>query len=51
MRTIRSTTCNAELDLRVEGKDGFVLHGKSSMEEISRDPLDLVAHTRAAHHQ
>ena len=42
---------NAELDLRVEGKDGFVLHGKSSMKEISRDPLDLVAQTRGAHHQ
>ncbi len=42
---------NAELDLRVEGNDGFVLHGKSSMKEISRDPLDLVAQTRGAHHQ
>ncbi|AOF92945.1 fumarylacetoacetate hydrolase family protein [Sinorhizobium sp. RAC02] len=42
---------NAELDLRVEGKDGFVLRGKSSMKEISRDPLDLVAQTRGAHHQ
>lgn len=41
----------AELDLRVEGKDGFTLHGKSSMKEISRDPLDLVAQTRGAHHQ
>lgn len=42
---------NAELDLRVEGKDGFVLRGKSSMREISRDPLDLVAQTCGAHHQ
>jgi len=42
---------NAELDLHVKGKDGFVLRGKSSMREISRDPLDLVAQTRGAHHQ
>jgi fumarylacetoacetate (FAA) hydrolase family protein len=42
---------NAELDLRVEGEDGFVMHGKSSMKEISRDPLDLVAQTRGGHHQ
>lgn len=42
---------NAELDLHVEGKDGFALRGKSSMREISRDPLDLVAQTRGAHHQ
>src|SRR5690606_38439684 len=33
----------AELDLHVAGDDGFELHGKSSMKEISRDPLDLVA--------
>jgi fumarylacetoacetate (FAA) hydrolase family protein len=41
----------AELDLRVEGEDGFVLDGKSSMSEISRDPLDIVAQTHGAHHQ
>jgi len=42
---------NAQLDLVVEGEDGFVLRGKSSMKEISRDPLDLVAQTRGRHHQ
>lgn len=42
---------NAELDLHVTGQDGFVLHGKSSMREISRDPLDLVAQTHGRHHQ
>ena len=42
---------SAELDLTVEGEDGFVLNGKSSMKEISRDPLDLVAQTRGRHHQ
>lgn len=41
----------AELDLRVEGEDGFVLSGKSSMKEISRDPLDLVNQTIGRHHQ
>ncbi len=41
----------ADLDLRVEGGDGFVLTGKSSMSEISRDPLDLVGQTLGRHHQ
>lgn len=40
-----------ELSLRVEGEDGFVLEGRSSMSEISRDPADLVAQTCGAHHQ
>ncbi len=42
---------NAELDLKVTGEDGFVLHGKSSMSKISRDPTDLVRQTCGAHHQ
>ena len=41
----------AELTLRVEGLDGFVLDGQSSMSAISRDPADLVAQTRGRHHQ
>jgi fumarylacetoacetate (FAA) hydrolase family protein len=41
----------AELDLRVEGTDGFVLKGHSSMKEISRDPLDLVSQAIGRHHQ
>ena len=41
----------AELHLTVEGRDGFVLRGRSSMKEISRDPLDLVAQTIGRHHQ
>lgn len=40
-----------ELELRVEGEDGFVLDGHSSMREISRDPADLVAQTIGRHHQ
>ncbi|WFR95531.1 fumarylacetoacetate hydrolase family protein [Rhizobium tumorigenes] len=42
---------NADLDLTIEGEDGYVLHGKSSMKEISRDPLDLVSQTIGRHHQ
>jgi len=42
---------SAELDLKVTGTDGFVLHGKSSMSKISRDPTDLVKQTCGAHHQ
>ena len=41
----------AELTLKVEGRDGFVLGGTSSMAQISRDPEDLVAQTCGAHHQ
>ncbi|NEJ19152.1 fumarylacetoacetate hydrolase [Rhizobium leguminosarum] len=41
----------AELNLKVTGQDGFVLHGKSSMSQISRDPTDLVKQTVGAHHQ
>jgi fumarylacetoacetate (FAA) hydrolase family protein len=42
---------NADLDLAVTGEDGFKLAGKSSMKEISRDPLDLVKQTIGKHHQ
>ena len=41
----------AELTLRVEGADGFVMDGRSSMARISRDPADLVAQARGRHHQ
>ncbi|PDT28583.1 fumarylacetoacetate hydrolase [Rhizobium sp. L9] len=41
----------AELDLKVTGEDGFVMHGKSSMSQISRDPTDLVKQTLGPHHQ
>lgn len=40
-----------ELALTVRGTDGFVLAGRSSMTEISRDPADLVAQTIGRHHQ
>lgn len=41
----------AEVDLRVEGEDGFVLSGRSSMRQISRDPQDLVQQTLNENHQ
>ncbi|MGJ7040703.1 fumarylacetoacetate (FAA) hydrolase family protein [Shinella sp. BE166] len=41
----------ADLDLLIEGEDGFVLKGRSTMREISRDPLDLVSQTIGQHHQ
>jgi fumarylacetoacetate (FAA) hydrolase family protein len=41
----------ARITLRVEGEDGFVLEGTSSMAEISRDIADLVGQTIGANHQ
>ncbi len=40
-----------EIALSVTGADGFVMQGASSMRQISRDPLDLVAQTINANHQ
>ncbi len=40
-----------DVELRVQGRDGYLLSGVSSMEQISRDPLDLVAQTLNANHQ
>ena len=45
------TIKNAELALRVEGEDGFVLDGHSNMSQISRTPESLVAATIGRHHQ
>ncbi|MEW2572054.1 fumarylacetoacetate hydrolase family protein [Streptomyces sp. NPDC047070] len=45
------TVRGLDLDLRIDGTDGYVLHGSSSMREISRDVLDLVAATHGPHHQ
>ena len=41
----------AELTLTVTGPDGFVMNGRSSMAQISRDPENLVAQTIGRHHQ
>jgi len=42
---------SAHISLKVEGKDGYILNGSSSMSEISRDPEDLVSQTIGRHHQ
>ena len=41
----------AVVRLDVRGDDGFVLEGSSSMAQISRDLLDLVAQTIGPNHQ
>ena len=45
------TVKNAELSMRVEGTDGFVLDGHSNMAKISRTPESLVEATIGRHHQ
>jgi fumarylacetoacetate (FAA) hydrolase family protein len=42
---------SAELSLNVQGKDGFVLDGHSSMSQISRSPESLVEATVGRYHQ
>jgi fumarylacetoacetate (FAA) hydrolase family protein len=41
----------AEISVKVEGPDQFRLQGKSSMRQISRDPLDIMGQTINANHQ
>lgn len=46
--TVRAAT----VSLRIEGADdGFLLEGESHMQQISRDPLELVRHACGPHHQ
>ena len=40
---------HAELELVVEGEDGYRLAGASAMSQISRDPLDLVRQSLSEH--
>ena len=40
-----------DLSLTVRGADGFVMHGSSSLSQISRDPLDLVSQALGPNHQ
>jgi fumarylacetoacetate (FAA) hydrolase family protein len=40
-----------DITLTVEGEDGFVLDGHSSIGKISRDPTDLVSQTIGPEHQ
>lgn len=42
---------SCDLSMRVDGLDGFVMHGRSSMSMISRDPLELVLHAIGPTHQ
>jgi fumarylacetoacetate (FAA) hydrolase family protein len=45
------TVRRIDVSLKVEGEDGFMLEGRSSMSEIARDPADLVKQMVGAHHQ
>ncbi|VVT01261.1 fumarylacetoacetate hydrolase family protein [Erythrobacter sp. EC-HK427] len=40
----------ANVDLRIDGPEGYVLEGTNDMRQISRDPLDLVAQCLSEHH-
>jgi fumarylacetoacetate (FAA) hydrolase family protein len=42
---------DAVVELQISGPDGFRLLGRSTMRDISRDPLDLVAQTVNGNHQ
>lgn len=41
----------AVVELQIEGPEGFRLNGRSTMRDISRDPLELVAQTVNSSHQ
>nr|WP_249042603.1 fumarylacetoacetate hydrolase family protein [Sphingomonas carotinifaciens] len=41
---------SSQVSLRIEGTDGYVLNGASSMSEISRDPQELLAQAVSEHH-
>ena len=41
----------AVIRLEVQGEDGFRLNGECSMDQISRDPLQLIGQTLGKHHQ
>jgi fumarylacetoacetate (FAA) hydrolase family protein len=45
------TVRNADIALTVDGPDGFVLTGSSSIGQISRDPLDLASQAIGPNHQ
>ncbi len=40
-----------DVELKVSGPDGFTFTARSSMSQISRDPLELVEHAMGRHHQ
>jgi fumarylacetoacetate (FAA) hydrolase family protein len=45
------TVRQADIALVVEGPDGFLLEGSSSIAQISRDPLDLAGQAIGPNHQ
>ncbi|MDX1376564.1 MAG: fumarylacetoacetate hydrolase, partial [Burkholderiales bacterium] len=45
------TVRTADVALKVEGDDGFVLEGASSIAKISRDPLEIVRQAMNENHQ
>lgn len=42
---------SCDVELQIQGTDGFVLNGISSMSQISRDPVDLIQQTLNENHQ
>lgn len=40
----------ADVELTIEGPEGYLLEGRNDMTQISRDPLDLVAQCLSEHH-
>lgn len=40
----------ADVELTIEGPEGYLLEGRNDMSQISRDPLDLVAQCLSEHH-
>jgi fumarylacetoacetate (FAA) hydrolase family protein len=41
---------SAELDLKIDGPEGYELVGRSTMSQISRDPLELIRQAMSEHH-
>ena len=41
---------SAVLDLKIDGPEGYELIGRSTMSEISRDPLELIRQAMSEHH-
>jgi fumarylacetoacetate (FAA) hydrolase family protein len=41
---------SANVELTIEGPEGYRLEGRNDMSQISRDPLDLVAQCLSEHH-
>lgn len=40
----------ADVSLRIEGRDGYLLEGRSHMDQISRDPEELLRQAFSEHH-